>query len=428
MLKSRRGLLAAGLALAVVGALGVASTLNAGAEQITGASDEQPAAGPAAAVGLNSTPPALLPWGERPERVRKGRAGASSRSLRAGGYDAAANDTSGSTQPRGRYAPKGRWSKNTYLQKELTNIAPPEPPSESAEPTTDATSEPEDTTATTEPTEAAPTEAAPEETTAPEETATSESVPEQPTPEPSASSRSTAPEPSSDAAARDDVFYLYNVGSQAAETDGFFTNVNISKPELSRKDYHTLGELALQSADGKQIVEIGWSVDRVVNGDDDPHLFVYHWVDRQTTCYNGCGFVQYSKTVIPGDTLTVDTQKKFGIQYFNGAWWVAYDSEWVGYFPELLWNEQGVKFSKSGLIQVFGEVASTSEDTCTDMGNGRRADVDKSTSSFMSKVQYINGPDVAMFMRSTTKAYPLTILNSNTFRYGGPGNGTCPTE
>src|SRR3954451_15001028 len=86
VLKSRRGLLAAGLAVVVVGALGVASTLNAGAEQITGASDQQTAgdqqpvaAAPASSADDASTPPALLPWGARPERVRKGRAGVSAR-------------------------------------------------------------------------------------------------------------------------------------------------------------------------------------------------------------------------------------------------------------------------------------------------------------------------------------------------------------
>ena len=38
---------------------------------------------------------------------------------------------------------------------------------------------------------------------------------------------------------------------------------------------------------------------RRVTGDEDPHLFVYHWVNRQTSCYNACGFVQYSKTIKP---------------------------------------------------------------------------------------------------------------------------------
>lgn len=50
----------------------------------------------------------------------------------------------------------------------------------------------------------------------------------------------------------------------------------------------------VQSEDGRHIVEVGWTVDRELNGDAQPHLFVYHWVDGQATCYNGCGFVQYS--------------------------------------------------------------------------------------------------------------------------------------
>ena len=56
----------------------------------------------------------------------------------------------------------------------------------------------------------------------------------------------------------------------------------------------------------------------------------------------------------PGDTLPRDTTKRFGIQFFNGAWWIAYDSEWVGYFPGALWDD---KYTQSGLIQWFGEVA-----------------------------------------------------------------------
>src|SRR3954468_7184694 len=143
VLKSRRGLLAAGLAVAVVGTLGAASTLNAGAEQILGAPDAA-AAAPAAAAPTDSgggadadsagsadaadlAPPSSLPWGAVPERIRKGRAGASSRTLRAAGLDAAAADTSGSVIPKAKYAPKGRAARNTFLKSEKTDIAPPQP-------------------------------------------------------------------------------------------------------------------------------------------------------------------------------------------------------------------------------------------------------------------------------------------------------------
>jgi hypothetical protein len=432
VLKSRRGLLAAGLAVVVVGALGVASTLNAGAEQITGAPEQVAAAAPSGPVGM-ATPPSVLPWGSRPARVHKGRAGASAKSLRAGGFAAASNDTTGATTPRGRYAPKGRWAKNTFLQQEQTDIAPPGPPdpSASAEPEAEQTTDPATDATTT------PDEATPEQTTDDTAQAT-ETDPAQPdatettdagdpgdattAPTENAATTTTAPEPSG-ASSRDDVYYLYNVGSQAVEADGVYTSAYIAKPQLDKKDYHSLGELAVQSADGKQIVEIGWSVDRVVNGDDDPHLFVYHWVNKQESCYNGCGYVQYSKNVKPGDTLAPDSTKKFGIQYFNGSWWVAFDSEWIGYFPELIWNEQGVKFNRSGLIQVFGEVASSRAEPCgTFMGNGTDAVAKTSPSAYMTGIGYLNGPtDVDMYMRSTTSFYPLTILNSKTFRYGGKG-------
>jgi hypothetical protein len=351
VLKSRRGLLAAGLTVAVIGAIGVASTLNAGAEQIP---DEISA--PAAAVAAapaELTPPVNLPWGARPQRVKRGRDGATSRSLKTSGLSLAAPEA-GADTPEPEFAPKGRTTKSSFLRTAQTNVVPPEPSAS-----------------------------------------------------PSASATSSAPT----------VNFLYNVGSQAAVTDGVYANLTINKPVLAKSDYHTLAEIAVQSADGKQIVEVGWSVDRVVNGDDDPHLFVYHWVNRETSCYNGCGFVQYSKTAIAGDTLPLDTPKRFGIQYFNGAWWIAYDTEWVGYFPSKLWGD--IDFTKSGLVQVFGEVAAASAKPCTQMGNGR-ASLD-ATAARIGSLAYLNGPTVDMFVRSTSDYYNVTALSNRTFRYGGPG-------
>jgi len=357
VLKSRRGLLAAGLAVAVVGAFGVASTLNAGADQIPGAADAPPA--PPAAVAENPAAPTVLPWGERPQKIKRGRGGESSKSLRVEGLSAAPADASGSTTPRGRYGPKGRSNRTSFLRTEHTDIAPPAP----------------------------------------------------------------APAPSTSADTQqdggDDVNYLYAVGSQMAETDGIYANVTIGKPALSKADYHSLAELALQSADGQQIVEVGWTVDRVVNGDDDPHLFVFHWVNKQPACYNGCGFVPYSRNVTAGATLPYDVQKKFGIQYYNGAWWIAYDTEWIGYFPEALWNDEGVKFNRSGLVQAFGEVASTTTKPCSQMGNGQTTD--KVTAAKMGSIAYLNGPPEGMNVRSTNDVYSVNVLSNRTFRFGGPG-------
>ncbi|BCY05282.1 hypothetical protein L3i22_003700 [Actinoplanes sp. L3-i22] len=353
VLKSRRGLLAAGLAVAVIGAIGVVSTLNAGAEQIPGATAEASAAAEPALQ-----PPAELPWGARPQRVKRGKTGTSSKSLKAAGLSVA-GDTN---QADDEFAPKGRSNKSTFLRTAKTNVVPPEPSG---------------------------------------------------VPSPSASSDSGT------------VNFLYNVGAQSAVSDGAYVNLTVNKPKLAKEDYHTLAELAVQSADGNQIVEVGWNVDRVVNGDDDPHLFVYHWVNRQTSCYNGCGYVQYSKTVFPGDTLAVDQQRRFGIQYFNDAWWIAFDTEWVGYFPAKLWGD--VSFAKTGLVQVFGEVAASSDKPCTEMGNGKKSD--DTTSARIGSVAYLNGPDPSVTVRSTSDYYSVNQLSARTFRYGGPGacGTTTPT-
>ncbi len=365
VLKSRRGLLAAGLSVAVIGAIGVASTLNAGAEQIpdgpAAATASAEAADAPAAAAPALKPPTALPWGAKPQRVKRGRDGATSRALKAAGLSAAApgeTDVSDADE----YAPKGRSSKSSFLRTAKTTVVPPKPLA--VDPSASATA-----SASASPSSSGPT-----------------------------------------------VNFLYNVGWQAAVTEGAYANLTINKPVLAQADYHTLAELAVQSADGTQIVEVGWNVDRVVNGDDDPHLFVYHWVNGQTSCYNGCGYVQYSSTITPGDTLTVDTQKKFGIQFYGGAWWIAYDTEWVGYFPAKLWT---VDFTKTGMVQIFGEVAASTAQSCSQMGNGLAGS--DTAAARIGSVAYINGPTPDVSVRSTSDLYQVSRLSTRTFRYGGAG-------
>src|SRR6516162_3792920 len=124
------------------------------------------------------------------------------------------------------------------------------------------------------------------------------------------------------------------------------------------------------SADRMQQVEVGWTVDYNVNGDLLPHLFVYHWVDGAQTCYNGCGFVRYSGSVVPGEVLPAGTRKAFTIMHYQGNWWIAYDGNWFGYYPDSLW---GNRYTTSGEIDAYGEVSTSVPDylSCTEMGNGR---------------------------------------------------------
>jgi hypothetical protein len=132
--------------------------------------------------------------------------------------------------------------------------------------------------------------------------------------------------------------------------------------------------------------------------------------------------VQYSPTVKPGDTLAPGTAAKFGIQYAGGAWWVTFGTEGIGYFPEKLWLDQGVpSFSRTGLVQIFGEVAGADQ-PCTQMGNGQPGT--SSSAAVLASVTYTNGPAVALDVRSTHSAYAVNALSARSFQYGG-APGAC---
>jgi len=135
--------------------------------------------------------------------------------------------------------------------------------------------------------------------------------------------------------------------------------------------------------------------------------------------------VQYSTTIKPGDTLANGVAKKFGFQYSSGAWWVAFDTEWVGYFPEKLWLDKGVSaFATSGVVQVYGEVASPTATPCaTQMGNGLSST--DTSAALVGSVQFLNGPTVGLDVTSSTSLYTVAALSGRTFRYGGTAPA-CP--
>ncbi len=351
---SRRGLLAAGLTAAVIGSVGVASTLSANAND---AQTSAPAVVTQTAPDDVSTPPDTLPWGGEPQQLTRAPAGSTSAQVAVAGADVAPSDGSGSLVPRPEWAPKGTSWRTGSIQTETTTVAPPAPPT-AAEPVPGATNP---------------------------------------------------------------VNFFYAVASQGSSSDGAYANLVIAKPYLDNNDYHTLAEVSVQSADGQQVVEVGWTVDRTVNGDADPHLFVYHWVDRTESCYNACGWRQYSSTTKPGDTLPQGVSKRFGIMHYNNAWWVVYDTEWIGYFPDDLW---GGRYTRSGLQQFFGEVAASTSWPCTDMGTGAPPWDD--TAARIGSITELDGGvadiNVDPYVRGIGGVYPAPLqLSNRTFRYGGGG-------
>ena len=225
--------------------------------------------------------------------------------------------------------------------------------------------------------------------------------------------------------------FYYGVAYQYAVVDGASGYYTVAKPAVATGDFHSLAELAVESSDGQQAVEIGWTVDRGLNGDDNPHLFVNHWVDGNPTCYNGCGFVPFTdgsnQGVTAGMTLPVSATdvQQFWIQYISGGWDVGYNNAWLGYFPDSLW---GGRFTKVGLTQWFGEVADAKPNTpCSEMGNGGYA-----ASASAARIQNVGfivgpgGPTADITISVTNPAY-YTALKTNSASMSYGGQGACRT-
>ncbi|HET7046181.1 MAG TPA: neprosin family prolyl endopeptidase [Gaiellaceae bacterium] len=223
--------------------------------------------------------------------------------------------------------------------------------------------------------------------------------------------------------------YNYVAGRQYAwYATGASVRLWRGRPGLDPADAnsHSLQELAVQSVDGLQIVEIGWTVDRSLNGDDAPHLFVYHWIDGIPTCYDACGFVQTSTATVPGMKLPSGAFSTFRIEHVGDRWQLSLDGTTFGYFPDALWG--GTAFTQPLLIQAFGEVASTSTPTCNQMGTGKYAD--SPASSAITGFTLL-GPtptpvDLAPALLVTTPEwYDASRVAPDGFWLGGPGSGRC---
>jgi hypothetical protein len=219
--------------------------------------------------------------------------------------------------------------------------------------------------------------------------------------------------------------YNYVAGRQYADASGASVDLWRARPELDASDIraHSLHELAVQSADGLQIVEIGWTLDQGLNGDRVPHLFVFHWVDGAPTCYNGCGFVETSSDVTPGMRMPSGGTSRFQINHVADRWEFSLDGIMLGYFPDSLWAG---RFTRLGLVQAFGEVASTTTSRCSDMGTGRFASSPASSRITDFSLLDSTTPTNLSMLVTSPDWYTSGSETRFSFRLGGPGSGPCP--
>ena len=215
--------------------------------------------------------------------------------------------------------------------------------------------------------------------------------------------------------------FSYVSGRQFAAATGASITMYQAAPAGVTSDGHSLQELALQSTNSTttaNTVEIGWTVDPGTNGDYQPHLFVYHWVNGQGTCYNGCGFVSTSSTVKPGMALTPGATGTFTLYNYGGDWWAYYNNVAFGYFPGSLWNGT---FTSTYSISAFGEVAADGQTSCTQMGDGAYGSA--GGSSWISDYQLYGSTSQPRLTVTATDPsyYNAGSVTPTSFNLGGPG-------
>ena len=217
--------------------------------------------------------------------------------------------------------------------------------------------------------------------------------------------------------------YYYAGDRQYVTASGVSVTLSQAQPvvgQSSGTENHSLIELAASSSDGAQVIEIGWIVDQILNGDSLPHLFVYHWINGGGSCYNACGFVQ-TGGVTPGSPLAVNTTGTFAISYSSGNWNLSYDGSTIGYFPGSLWSGN---FSQIGFIQAFGEVAISPASTtqCIQMGNGIAGNTNGSAT--ISNLTLIGSSSAAAFSPFATvpSTYSYGNASASGASIGGPGS------
>jgi hypothetical protein len=225
--------------------------------------------------------------------------------------------------------------------------------------------------------------------------------------------------------------YFYASAYQWAEADGAQGHFRVAEPKVAKGECHSLAELAVESKDGKQIVEVGWTVDPgLFGGSTAPHLFVFYWVNgKEAPCYDECsggGFVPTSK--LAGSEVGPGTEADLSIVYSRGRWDIVEDNLiTIGYYPESLWQKAHVSFTKVVLTQWFGEVATGPSVTrpCSQMGTGKFPSAGASAGE-ITDMGLIGGPRVELSTLAPNPDFYKVErapdkADANAVRFGGPG-------
>jgi len=208
--------------------------------------------------------------------------------------------------------------------------------------------------------------------------------------------------------------------------DGATVSMLQAAPKVPATDYHSLSELYVGSANSLQGIEVGWMT---TPQNPKPRLWVFHWVNGNPTCYDGCGFVALKSKTPLGTALKVGAVGTFKIYISGNKWYVSYNGSNIGYFPLALWSSNNAIFQTVSTVLIYAETCTSDTQTShTQMGNGLSGIL--AQSAYFSDYHLINSatPSVLTPFQydSYGSAYSISRETATGFHYGGPGGMPSP--
>lgn len=236
--------------------------------------------------------------------------------------------------------------------------------------------------------------------------------------------------------------YIYNERSQSfsqpTNATGTSVSMTVAKPTMLSWDYHSLAEALVSN--GTNRVEAGWTVDTALNGDSDPHLFVFWALSGAGQGYNTGDFLAAGgATIAPGDNINslVGTSKVLQWEHFGAGcgctqgWWLKWDGSFVGVYPDTLWSGA---FTSPDFASHYGELVLDQTPSQSKMGNNHNATSANPAqgASFSSYTVLGTGAPAASYSAGVSTdgvRWPKYNNSSTEFHYGGPGgNDMLPSS
>jgi hypothetical protein len=210
--------------------------------------------------------------------------------------------------------------------------------------------------------------------------------------------------------------------AQQVSADGTFVHVTVANPHVASGDIFTDAQVLVSSADGKQIVVVGWIVDHQLFNDSRTHLFADISVNGQFLPFDSDYQSVPGSCQQPGTVLRPGGQEAIAILQHAGNWWVGFGGRWCGRFSDTLWHG---KFTKAGLIEWAGAVAVATSRPCTQMGDGKAA-ASRSAAGF-SRIGLYTSPNGKaasprfVLFADDSRLYSASKVSRTAFRFGGGG-------